>query len=126
MRGELSWPLIEAGEQTRKPKRSWYRAVFEESLRYGMVLLDKLKQEEATGFQNFTRLPLSYRFRRVASNTRRRNIEGSIKFREKMPFSFRLVTTLRFSISGDSFTSPMYTFKISMQAISLIFLFMAE
>ncbi|CAH2016057.1 unnamed protein product [Acanthoscelides obtectus] len=40
------------------------------------------------------------------------------KFRETIPASLRLAVTLRYLASGDSFSSLMYTFRISKQVIS--------
>ncbi|CAH1982701.1 unnamed protein product [Acanthoscelides obtectus] len=40
-------------------------------------------------------------------------MEQDTKFRETIPASLRLAVTLRYLASGDSFTSLMYTFRIS-------------
>jgi hypothetical protein len=41
------------------------------------------------------------------------------KYFEAIPASIRLAVTLRYLASGDSFTSLMYTFKISKQLIAM-------
>ena len=52
--------------------------MFEEGLRYDMVLLDKLTLEDTLRFRKFHQVN-GYGFRRVTSEGRRTNIEGRHK-----------------------------------------------
>jgi hypothetical protein len=75
---------------------------------HGLDLLDTLKLEDGSGFRNFLRMTPTD-FECLLKNTR---------FRQSISPSIRLAATLRLLASGDSFTSLMYTFRISKQAIS--------
>ena len=91
--------------------------MFEEGPRFGISLLNKLRLEDAMGFRNFTRLT-STDFKDLLLIVGGLIMKKDTKFREAIPGSLRLAVTLRFLASGDSFTSLMYTFRISKQAIS--------
>ncbi|XP_063602199.1 uncharacterized protein LOC134778223 [Penaeus indicus] len=74
---------------------------------------------DAMGFRNFTRLtPID--FEELLLMVGGQITKEDTKFRETIPASLRLAITLRFLASGDSYTSLMYTFRISKQAISRI------
>ena len=98
--------VVIAGENKRKT-------------RFGVELLNKLRMEDAICFRNFTRLtPID--FEELLLMVGGQITKEDTKFRETIPASLRLAITLRFLASGDSFTSLMYTFRISKQAISRI------
>lgn len=107
------------GEKSRKRKRWWCREVLEEGPKFGMNLLEKLRLEDAMGFRNFTRLTPTD-FEELLLMVGERISKKDTRFRQTIPASLRLAVTLRFLASGDSFTSLMYTFRISKQAISQI------
>ena len=91
--------------------------MFGEGPRFGVELLNKLRMNDAMGFRNFTRLtPID--FEELLLMVGGQITKEDTKFRETIPASLRLAITLRFLASGDSFTSLMYTFRISKQAIS--------
>ena len=86
---------------------------------YIVELLNKLRMNDAMGFRNFTRLtPID--FEELLLMLGGQITKEDTKFRETIPASLRLAITLRFLASGDSYTSLMYTFRISKQAISRI------
>lgn len=67
--------------------------------------------------RNFTRMnPIDFEalLNMIGGKISRRNT----KFREAISPLIRLAVTLRFLTTGNSYTSLMYTFKISKQAIS--------
>ena len=110
---------IITNERSRKRKRWWTREVLTEGPRFGTTLLNKLKMEDAMGFRNFTRLTPTD-FEELLLMVGGKISKQDTKFRETITASLRLAVTLRFLASGDSFTSLMYTFRISKQAISKI------
>jgi len=69
------------------------------------------------GFSNFTRMtPID--FEELLQMFGGKISKCDTRFRETIPASIRLAVTLRFLASGESFTSLMYTFRISKQSIS--------
>lgn len=115
--GMSSCLVLITSERTRKRKRWWTREVLAEGPRFGNALLNKLRLEDAMGFRNFTRLTPTD-FEDLLLMVGGIIMKQDTQFRETIPASLRLAVTLRFLASGDSFTSLMYTFRISKQAIS--------
>ena len=79
----------------------------------------RLQLEDSMGFRNFTRLTPSD-FEELLQLLGRKIKKQENRFREIIPPSLRLAVTLRYLASGESFTSLMYTFRISKQAVSQI------
>jgi hypothetical protein len=80
-------------------------------------LLDTLKLEDGSGLRNFLRMtPTDFEclLKMIGGKISKENT----RFRQSISPSIRLAATLRFLVSGDSFASLMYTFRISKQAIS--------
>ena len=69
------------------------------------------------GFSNFTRMTPSD-FEELLQMVGGKISKCDTRFRETIPASIRLAVTLRFLASGESFTSLMYTFRISKQSKS--------
>ena len=111
--------IILDNEKKRKRRRWWRREIFAEGPRFGCNLLSTLKLEDSMGFRNFTRLTPSD-FEELIQLLGRTIEKRESRCRETIPPSLRLAVTLRFLASGESFTSLMYTFRISKQSISQI------
>jgi len=77
------------------------------------------------GFSNFTRMTPSD-FEELLQMVGGKISKCDTMFRETIPASIRLAVTLRFLASGESFTSLMYTFRISKQSISRFVLEVCE
>lgn len=86
---------------------------------YDDKLMSDLKLEDGAGFQNFTRMSPSD-FEALLVMVGGKISRKNTKCRRSIPLSIRLVITLRFLASGDSYISLMYTFKISKQSITAI------
>ncbi len=82
--------------------------------------MDDLKMELEYGlFQNFCRMKptdFEYLLNLIAPQI----IKQDTTYRCAIPVQERLLVTLRFLATGDSYTSLMYTLKISKQLISTI------
>ena len=100
-----------------KRKRWWSRNLFAGGVSVGLNLLEKLKLEDGMGFSNFTRMTPSD-FEELLQMFGGKISKCDTRFRETIPASIRLAVSIRFLASGESFTSPMYTFRISKQSIS--------
>nr|CAI5842559.1 unnamed protein product [Callosobruchus analis] len=118
--------VISAG-LSKKPKRKfprkrryWMTHLFESRSRYnGSDLLNDLAIQDTGQFKNFCRLS-STDFEFIISLIGPKIKKKNTNFRECIPVNERLAVTLRFLATGDSYTSLMYTFKISKQCISNI------
>nr|CAI5838149.1 unnamed protein product [Callosobruchus analis] len=94
--------------------------LFESRSRYnGSDLLNDLAIQDTGQFKNFCRLS-STDFEFIISLIGPKIKKKNTNFRECIPVNERLAVTLRFLATGDSYTSLMYTFKISKQCISNI------
>jgi len=113
--------VIRPISKQRRRRRWWMTSLFKSREQYrGMDLMNDLKSEMEYGlFQNFCRMnptDFEFLFNRVAPEISK----NDTSFREAIPATERFMLTLRFLASGDSYTSLMYTFKISKQLISRI------
>ena len=72
-------------------------------------------------FRNFTRMTASdfeLPLQLIGPSIKKQDTNTCI--REAIPISTRLAVTLRFLVTGDSYHTLMYTFRISVPAISTI------
>lgn len=91
--------------------------MFKDRNKYGHDLLDTLKLEDGMGFRNFLRMsPVDFEF--LLEMVGPHISKKETNFRTPVSATNRLAITLRFLASGDSYTSLMYTFKVSKQIIS--------
>lgn len=117
--------ISEASNKTRRRRRSqrrwWMTSLFKSRNRYrGRDLIDDLTAEIGYGlFENFCRMK-STDFETLLQQIGPKISKQDTTFREAIPATERLMVTLRYLATGDSFTSLMYTFKISKQLISRI------
>lgn len=117
--------ISETSNETRKRRRSqrrwWMTSLFKSRNRYrGTDMIDDLTAEIGYGlFENFCRMK-STDFETLLQQIGPKISKQDTTFREAIPAAERLMVTLRYLATGDSFTSLMYTFKISKQLISRI------
>lgn len=117
--------ISEANIETRKRRRSqrrwWITSLFKSRNLYGGTNLKAdLTAEMGYGlFENFCRMK-STDFEVLLQKIGPQISKQDTMFRKAVPATERLMVTLRYLATGDSFTSLMYTFKISKQLISKI------
>ncbi|XP_053982794.1 uncharacterized protein LOC128878533 [Hylaeus volcanicus] len=105
-------------EESRKHQRRWWmRAIFKERAR--APLLDQLQMENGSGFRNFSRMTRSD-FEFLTNSIGAKIARKDTFFRQSISITDRLLITLRFLATRDSFQSLSYMFRVSKQCISLI------
>ncbi|KAJ8892090.1 hypothetical protein PR048_004668 [Dryococelus australis] len=97
-------------------KRRWTREMLAEGPQFGNTLFLKLKVEDSVVFRNFTRLTPSG-FEELLQVVGGMIFKQNTRFRETILAILRLAVTLCFLASGDSFTCPMYSFRILKQSV---------
>ncbi|KAF0713547.1 putative nuclease HARBI1, partial [Aphis craccivora] len=104
----------------KKKRRFWVSDIFKNRVRYsGTDLLNDLKMNEAIHFSNFCRMNNSD-FEMLLKLIGPKIAKSDSHFRKAIPANERLLVTLRYLASGDSFHSLAYLFKFSKQVISNI------
>nr|XP_022906000.1 protein ALP1-like [Onthophagus taurus] len=105
----------------KMPKRWWQVTLLRNRSAYsGSNLLRELSIEEDYGlFKNFCRISRED-FVNLLQLVELKIMKSDMNYRRAIPAIERLAVTLRSLATGDSYTSLMYTFKISKQAISKI------
>jgi hypothetical protein len=110
----------------RVKRRYWMTRIFQSRNKYsGSDLLRDLAIEDTGQFKNFCRLSSSD-FELILNLIGPKIQKQNTNYRLAIPIKERLAVTLRYLASGDSFTSLMYTFKISKQSISKIIIEVCE
>jgi hypothetical protein len=114
--------ILDEKDQRRTRKRRWWMtSLFRSREQYSATdLIRDLNIERQYGlFHNFCRMhstDLEFLLSRIGPKITKRDS----KFGRAIPAAERLVVTLRYLATGDSYASLMYTFKISKQLISRI------
>ncbi|XP_023312111.1 protein ANTAGONIST OF LIKE HETEROCHROMATIN PROTEIN 1-like [Anoplophora glabripennis] len=107
-------------QKRRVKRRYWMTRIFHSRNIYsGSDLLCDLAIENTGQFKNFCRLSSSD-FEMILNLIGPKIQKENTNFRLAIPIKERLALVLRFLATGDSYTSLMYTFKISKQSISTI------
>lgn len=107
-------------QKLKKKRRFWVSDIFKNRVRYsGTDLLNDLKMNEAIHFSNFCRMNNSD-FEMLLKLIGPKIAKSDSHFRKAIPANERLLVTLRYLASGDSFHSLAYLFKFSKQVISNI------
>lgn len=114
----LSLLLLIKSRNKRNQRRWWVRKLFSNNSDTCRDLLDTLRLEDGMGFVNFLRMTPKD-FENLLQMVAPKVFKENTKFRNSISPTVKLATTLRYLASGDSFTSLMYTFKISKQSISV-------
>lgn len=106
--------------------RHWWNTYFlNEETWYGENRLADLNLQDGAGFRNFVRMT-PYDFEKSLQIIRCKISWTDTQYQAVIPPSIQLAILLRYLASGESFTSLMYTFKISKQSISAIIPEMCE
>lgn len=103
----------------KKRRRWWSRHLFADRNISQKNFWQHLNSDDGALFENFTRMSVadfSYLLKAVAPSISKEDTN----YRSSIPASVRLLITLRFLASGDSYRSLMYLFKVSDSTISLI------
>lgn len=103
----------------KRNRKTWVRKLLMERRECGgpKIMRDLSTDEE--GFKHFTRLSYSD-FENILSLVGGKICKKDTNFRKAITPTERLLVTLRYLATGDSFISLMYLFRISKQTISFI------
>ncbi|CAH1990031.1 unnamed protein product [Acanthoscelides obtectus] len=105
-------------KKRRKP-RWWRRQLYVGGQEAQNDSLNKLIADDQALFRNFTRMSqedFEYLLEKISPIIRK----SDTNFREAIPTRIRLLVTLRYLATGDSYASLMYLFRISVPSISRI------
>ncbi|CAF4946281.1 unnamed protein product [Pieris macdunnoughi] len=106
-----------AKKRKQKTKRFWIKLLYKNRLQAGNRLFEELCFDDEE--KNFTRMS-KIEFDNVYSLINAKISKKDTNFREAISARERLLVTLRFLATGDSYTSLQYLFRISKQWISVI------
>lgn len=101
----------------KRPRRFWVKKLYERRNQYGNTLLKDLTYDKTV--HNFTRMSLQ-EFENLCSLLSGKINKCDTNYREAITLRERVLITLRFLASGDSYTSLQYLFRVSKQSISKI------
>ena len=101
----------------RRRRKCWTRALLKR--RTGSSLLEDLSLGDPTGFNNFARVSRND-FEQILMQIGPQIARQDTNFRKSVSVTDRLLITLRFLATGDTFQSLMYTFRVAKSTISLI------
>lgn len=104
-------------KKNRKSKRFWVKKLYQNRSEYGNRLYADLIFDGEE--HNFTRMPES-EFEILYSLVNAKISRSDTNFRKAITARERLLITLRFLATGDSYTSLQYLFRVSKQRISVI------
>lgn len=103
--------------QSPKLRRWWVRPWLEEK-DAGLKLVKREFKRDAEQFKKFLRMPESI-FEKVLKLVAHRIAKKNTNFRDAVSPRDKLIVTLRFLATGESYRSLMYNFRISESTISL-------
>ena len=107
--------IIANAKKKREKKRSkWIKNYFK-TRNFGII--NDLQLDEDFLFGNFTRMSKT-NFFSLLKMIEPEIVKQNTKFREAVPPNIKLLITLRYLATGDSFSSLMYLFRVSKQYIS--------
>jgi hypothetical protein len=106
-------------EKKKKRRRWWNRELFAQRNLSQESFWSQLNADDGALFKNFTRMSLTD-FHCLLNKVAPFISKQDTNYRNSIPASVRLLITLRFLASGDSYRSLMYLFKVSDSTISLI------
>lgn len=107
--------MIASANKKRRKKRSLWVKNYLKNQNFGII--DDLQLDEDVLFKNFTRMSRS-NFYSILQIIEPEIEKQNTRFRESVPAKIRLLITLRYLATGDSFSSLMYLFKVSKPFIS--------
>jgi hypothetical protein len=101
----------------KKNRRFWVSEIFKNRVRYsGTDLFNDLKMNSAVHFSNFCRMNIND-FEMLLQLIGPKIAKSDSHFRKAIPEKERLLVTLRYLATDDSFHSLAYLFKFSKQVI---------
>lgn len=100
----------------RRKRKVWVRKFLEERNRQSILSVLNMSDGSFFNFTRMTRTDFEQLLQMVGSSIAR----NDTKFRDSVRPEIRLAITLRYLATGDSYSSLMYTFKVSKQLISEI------
>jgi hypothetical protein len=106
-------------KKKKKRRRWWNRELFAQRNLSQESFWFQLNADDGALFKNFTRMSLTD-FHCLLNKVAPFISKQDTNYRNSIPDSVRLLITLRFLASGDSYRSLMYLFKVSDSTISLI------
>ncbi|CAI6376435.1 unnamed protein product [Macrosiphum euphorbiae] len=107
-------------KKKKQKRRWWITQLFKNRDEHGgLSLINDLLFQESGQFENFVRMAYSD-FKYLVSLIRPQVEKKTTHWRKPISVEERLAVTLRFLVTGDSYTSLQYTFKISKSTISSI------
>lgn len=109
--------MIASANKKRRKKRSLWVKNYLKTRNFGII--DDLQLDEDILFKNFTRMSRS-NFYSILQIIEPEIEKQNTRFRESVPAKIRLLITLRYLATGDSFSSLMYLFKVSKPFISIM------
>lgn len=107
---------IKVSRRSRRKRRWWQRRIYANR---GRQFLPELRMEDHILFNNFSRMDTTT-FERLIVMIGPKIAKRHTNYREPICVKTRLLVTLRFLATGDSYVSLMYLFRISKQLIGTI------
>jgi len=107
--------MIASANKKRRKKRSLRVKNYLKTRHFGII--DDFQLDEDILFKNFTRMSRS-NFYSILQIIEPKIEKQNTRFRESVPAKIRLLITLRYLATEDSFSSLMYLFKVSKPFIS--------
>ncbi|XP_015377875.1 PREDICTED: uncharacterized protein LOC107172114 [Diuraphis noxia] len=107
--------IIASANKKRRKKRSLWVKNYLKNRNFGII--DDLQLDEDILFRNFTRMSQA-NFYSILKIIEPEIVKQNTRFREAVPAKIKLLITLRYLATGDSFSSLMYLFKVSKPFIS--------
>lgn len=108
--------LIE--EPARRQRRWWVRPWLEDKQTAGLKLVNKEFKEDPEQFKQFIRMN-EQSFNKLLDRLKPQLEKSNTNFRDAISARDKLIVTLRFLATGETYRSLMYTFRISESTISL-------
>ena len=110
--------LCNVRKKTKRKHRWWKRELFMGSSTAQNEFFEKLLSDDQSLFKNFSRMSVedfNYLLNKVSPRIRK----SDTNYRDAISPRIRLLVTLRFLATGDSYKSLMYLFRISEPIISM-------
>lgn len=98
-------------------RRIWIKTIYKNRLKSGTQLYEELVSDKAE--HNFARMNVN-KFETLCSLLNNKLRKNDTNYRDAITVKERLLLTLRFLATGDSYVSLQYLFRISKQSISKI------
>lgn len=112
--------LLKKKKKKPRHRRWWMKSLFQSRNIYnGSDLINDLRKEDETHFQNFCRMSFQT-FNEILEMVTPIIEKQDTQLRKAIPAKERLAITLHYLATGNSYSSLSYVFKVSKQIISRI------